>query len=402
RIHRELSIERLFGLADPPPVRSLYHYEGLKGKIDVPSESITMILSRDVRANVRIGAEMALTIARENPQRDVWYVNTYAGIALMKDAFREALANASMPEPAPDYTTGPKPDAEPEVEEAPLTNKDAFYPGWRPPGPRAERPWEQWEQSSGGAWTLLNKEESKRVEEEFLAKRDAERASARAALDAAKAAALALLPQPVLPNLHLFDVPLGQWDAEKLSSAINTPQRALRCEETHHPVLSPQGERETVEENPVVIINSFEYAPLNRNGKWRMAREILELQESLSLTVILFSHEMRSDLESGLPGRGSLGLISGQAASVVRLADPFEHLIRSRKPRNQPERATIHEAQMLAPGFCDDQNISEEGQEIDVIAMSAEREEAIPRTKSIGLRTRDRAVGLRPARNDTH
>ncbi len=375
RTQRVMSIEKLFGLTDPPPVKSLYSYEGTKGKIDVLSESITMVLSRDVRANVRIGAQMALTIARENPERDVWYINTYAGVALMKDAFREALTNARMPEPAPEYESDTE-AAHIETEEEKF-EKERAARLLRPGGPDPSRPWEKWGQGKGQyahLWFRENAQESEQIEREMLAKRIAEAAERAAAFEATK-------PSPVLPNLHLFDVPLGQWDAEKLAGAINAP----------HPLTpSPCWERGKNEEkrergNPVLIINSFEYAPLNRNGKWRMARDILELQQAMSLTVVVFSHEMRLDLEAGLPGRGSVGLLSGQAGTVARLADPFEHLIRSRKPRNQPERGIVHEAQMLAPALEDVENFgndSEDGTEILVIASRAKHGEAIPATQS--------------------
>ncbi len=407
RLQRVMSIEKLFGLTDPPPVRSLYSYEGLKGKIDVQSESITMVLSRDVRANVRIGAQMVLTIARENPERDVWYINTYAGVALMKDAFREALENAAMPMPMPEPDTALEEEVEEAEEEesqeavrARIIARHGYYAPfletWRENKPHPSRPWEKWEyrEPSGnqnGGWVFLNREESKQIEQDMLAEKAAAKAEHAAARAARYAAIEAAKPKPALPNLHLFDVPLGQWDAEKLAGTINAP----------HPLTpSPCWERG----NPVLIINSFEYAPLNRNGKWRMAREILELQQAMSLTVVVFSHEMRVDLEAGLPGRGSLGLLSGQAGTVARLADPFEHLIRSRKPRNQPERGTVHEAQMLAPGEEESEKDAEEDlsevSQMAVIASRAKHDEAISATQSLGLRGGDCFVGLRPPRND--
>src|ERR1035437_4274448 len=194
RMQREMSIEKLFGLVDPPPVKSLYSYEGTNGKLDVPSESITMVLSRDVRANVRIGAEMALSIARENPQRDVWYVNTYAGIALMKDAFREALTNAAMPMPEPDYTS----DEEPGKEEAKPKSIELRL------GPDPSRPWEKWVPGTdkyAHLWyRISNYEEDMRLEREHLAKLAAEQAAAMPATETV----IPVKPHPVLPNLHLF------------------------------------------------------------------------------------------------------------------------------------------------------------------------------------------------------
>jgi hypothetical protein len=80
-----------------------------------------------------------------------------------------------------------------------------------------------------------------------------------------------------------------------------------------------------------------------------MARDIINMSETLPMSLIVFSQEMRRDLEAGVAGRGSVGLMSGYAAKVARLTDPYEHLIRSRNLRNLEDKATVHEVQMHAP-----------------------------------------------------
>ncbi len=81
--------------------------------------------------------------------------------------------------------------------------------------------------------------------------------------------------------------------------------------------------------------------------------QLIELRNTLGLTFLIFSHEMKRDLAAGLPGRGPIGVISAHAGSVQRMNDPFEHLIRHRKnearSENRPKQAEngiVHEAQM--------------------------------------------------------
>jgi len=100
--YRAISLEQLMGLTRPPEKVPLYHYKGTKGEIEVMSRGLTMVLSREVNANVRIAADIAVTIAKRNPDRPVWYVNTFAGIELMQEAMDEARKNLGLPEIQPD------------------------------------------------------------------------------------------------------------------------------------------------------------------------------------------------------------------------------------------------------------------------------------------------------------
>jgi hypothetical protein len=137
----------------------------------------------------------------------------------------------------------------------------------------------------------------------------------------------------LLPNLFIYDVPLGTWDTTRLRRDIE--------------------DRGAEDNHPVVILNSFEFASISRGQREKMVMQLLELRDTLGLTFLIFSHEMKRDLAAGLPGRGPLGIISANAGSVQRLNDPFEHLIRNRKKENsgmyrskQAGNGTVHEAQM--------------------------------------------------------
>src|ERR1041385_6252200 len=100
--NRGLSIEQLMGLTRPPEKVALYQYQGTKGDIEVLSRGLTVVLSREVKANVKIAADIAMTVAKRNPNRPVWYINTFAGVEMMQEAFEEARKNLSLPEFVPD------------------------------------------------------------------------------------------------------------------------------------------------------------------------------------------------------------------------------------------------------------------------------------------------------------
>jgi hypothetical protein len=278
---RPLSLEQLMGLRRPPAKQPLYQYQGKKGDIEVMNRGLTVVLSREINANVQMGADIAVSIAQKNPDRPVWYVNTIAGVELMQHVMEDARRNAALPEITPN--------------------------------------------------PLLDLSE--------------------------KTGDSAEVVEAVLPNLHYFEIPAGQWDAEALSAALSG--RTLEREEEEHEYglaygVKAEPKKEVKEEDlpkppqPIVIINSFDYSPLNRGGKWRMARELLELMDAFDLSLVLFTQEMRLEFVAGFAGRGSVGLLCGRADRVARMRDEFEHLMRSRIPRNSEDKGTVHEAQMLA------------------------------------------------------
>ncbi|HEY3874949.1 MAG TPA: hypothetical protein VGM92_05700, partial [Candidatus Kapabacteria bacterium] len=105
RNRRKLTFETLMEMPSEPESQAFYTYTEGDDKIEVLNDTFTLVLSRDVRKNSRIAAEMALAIAKENADHDVFYVNTYAGMALMKEAFSKALDKSGMaplqPPPSP-------------------------------------------------------------------------------------------------------------------------------------------------------------------------------------------------------------------------------------------------------------------------------------------------------------
>jgi hypothetical protein len=96
RNRRRLTLETLMTMPSEPDSKAFYTYTDGDDKIEVLNDTFTLVLSRDVRKNSRIGAEIAFAIAKERPEDDVMYVNTYAGVALMKEAFSKAMEKSGM------------------------------------------------------------------------------------------------------------------------------------------------------------------------------------------------------------------------------------------------------------------------------------------------------------------
>ena len=72
-------------------------------------------------------------------------------------------------------------------------------------------------------------------------------------------------------------------------------------------------------ESDIVILDSFEFSALSLEGRRQLANGLLELRERRSLTVVIFSHEMKTDLAAFTPGRGAMGILSAHAGSVWRI-----------------------------------------------------------------------------------
>jgi len=229
-----LSIENLFSIPDRPGPKELYSYVAPDFTIPVQSESFTIVLSRDVRKNTWLAAELAFRIAREKPAQDVWYINTYASVGLLKESFAKLFATAGIEPPTP----------------VPIEEEDYLAEPYQ--------------------------------------RKDSEETA-----------------NLVLPNLRIVHVPIGQWDTDELSMDIERRGRK--------------------DAKQVVIINSFEYAPLTRGRKEKMAIELLQLSSELELSIVIFSHEMKRDLEAGMPGKGPIGMLATRAEKISRLPDYYEN-----------------------------------------------------------------------------
>ncbi len=225
RTTRTLQLDGLKALPAEKPTQVLCQMRAENSAIEVLSETITIVLSRDVRKNTRLSADIAVAISQQAADRDVWYINTFAGVRLLQESFAHAMGGT------------------------PVTQFD----------------------------------------------------------------------EDALPNLRILDFPLGEWKTSEIAEDIEKNGRESAA--------------------PVLVLNAFEFAWLTRGGRERVARELIKLREQFDLTIVVFSQEMKRDVEPGLAARGALGILAPCAHTVVRLPDPFEHLM----GHKQSEKGTVHE-----------------------------------------------------------
>src|SRR5256885_2147198 len=115
-LSKRLSIETLLALPNAEPPLILHKYSDGEDLVSVQANTFNIVLSRDVRKNVRASARMALSMAREHPMLDVWYVNTYAQPETLKAAFEAEIAAANIT-PPPDEEPEPLPEGWTEEDE---------------------------------------------------------------------------------------------------------------------------------------------------------------------------------------------------------------------------------------------------------------------------------------------
>ena len=283
--------------------KRLHHYSEGEDLINTQTNTFNIIQSREILKNVHISVRMAHEIAREQPEKDVWYINTYAGDELMNaEVLRETKRAMSIAGPHPPAT---------EAGDSSLEEEDAE---------------ESEEESEFGM----------SAEEEFM---------------------------ELMPNLFMLEVATGEWNSEALLRDImdrgrGSGERDLRDTRDqkdggHGNAAGEAGAKPAgkqflaIEERPdvVVIINSFEFASINYHQKRKIVLDLIQLQERMTCSFVLFSHQPKQDVVAGLPGRGPMGLLVAKAEVVLTLGNPFEHLIRKRNTRNQRVTGDIHEAQ---------------------------------------------------------
>ena len=102
--------------------------------------------------------------------------------------------------------------------------------------------------------------------------------------------------------LGLVSVPIGTW-SEKLAEI-----------------------RKLIIDNQftTVIINAFEFIALSQRQKSNLTIELLQMRDELGVTFIIFSQEVRKQMEAGTLGRGPLGRLQVFADSVVKIEDDLD------------------------------------------------------------------------------
>jgi hypothetical protein len=245
--------------------------------------SITLAMSRDPRRNTQMSAALAMQIAKDNPAMSVVYVNTYAGVELMRKSF--SLEDTTAQPPALS-------------EERANSSKECVE----------------------------------------------------------------------LENLHILNIPFAEWD---LATIVRT--------------LRPNSAEPSPLDKPIVlIVNDFELSGFTAWQRRCVARDLIQLNEQIGMTVIVFSHEMREELKAGMPGRGALGLLAIKAESVHRILGEFDQTIKTRK---QAETATVHEAQTKEEEYKLTRNSLEGGQDLFEIPIISSHFEKPPQRETAEVRS---------------
>lgn len=88
---RSISAKELFNLPKEPVPQELCRYSRFDQTTrQIFSDTITIVMNRDIRRNTEIASGLALHLAVRYPQRRVLLINTYAGTALMQRTLAEA------------------------------------------------------------------------------------------------------------------------------------------------------------------------------------------------------------------------------------------------------------------------------------------------------------------------
>jgi len=108
-------------------------------------------------------------------------------------------------------------------------------------------------------------------------------------------------------NLRIMDSPTGMLDAWRIEEELNL----MGCID---------------EGSGIVLLNSFEFAAwgFDRDKK-QFAEQLVELRKRRSLTMVIFSHEIRADVQNYTPAHGAIGVISAFAGSVWYLMRQADH-----------------------------------------------------------------------------
>ncbi len=136
-------------------------------------------------------------------------------------------------------------------------------------------------------------------------------------------------------DLRFMDVRTGTWGREAVEFNIGN------CK------LSPHDD----EFADVLILNSFEFAAMEHRQKRIVVRDLVAMQEKFQMTVVVFTQEVKSEMEPGKLCRGPIGVLCTEAYTVSKVGWP--------KPREQKNSAesrkragngTVHESPIDTQG----------------------------------------------------
>jgi len=112
-------------------------------------------------------------------------------------------------------------------------------------------------------------------------------------------------------RFQILDVKMGMWDwySAWIENALFEENNiAYHSEET---VL--------VQKCDTLVINSYEFAAIDYRAKLNIATRLAKWLEKISLTVVIYTQEVKALMEAGVPVRGPLGLLTTSAATLAKV-----------------------------------------------------------------------------------
>ena|ERR1700733_10034782 len=112
-------------------------------------------------------------------------------------------------------------------------------------------------------------------------------------------------------RFQILDVKMGMWDwySAWIENALFEENNiAYHSEET---VL--------VQKSDVLVINSYEFAAIDYRAKLNIATGLAKWLEKITLTVVIYTQEVKALMEAGVPVRGPLGLLTTSATTLAKV-----------------------------------------------------------------------------------
>src|SRR5579883_2503616 len=377
RSPRSLGVGDVFAAEQDPENELLTIYDDSEDHIEVRSHSTTIVLNRDIMKSVEISSAMSVFLAKKFPERRVLLVNSYASTGLMQRSLARALweTGFKLPPSFKQYlgslAAGDDSDFLPRV----VSGDPARVVSGDPAGPMDR--------------VVSGDPAGHACEQDALAEVGGHHASESGDSNAVD---VPFFPQ----NLRVLDCPTGTLTAQRLDEEV-----------------SSFGAH-------VVILNSLEFTAITDWHRRLLAHGLLDVRARHGLSLVIFSHEQRSDIASYRGARGAIGILSAYADSVWRIMTPFErirwerryqlgeyaarantrlHAAEERRIREE-NRATMREIKAAwnddVDGFTSRAAIKEEEEEEEEAAKGITRSGASQMTKKETTSTRELRTASEP------
>ena len=124
---RSLSVNEMFRTPPEPPKDILCKFQYNTDELTAMSDSLTLILNRDIRSSMEHASSMAVFLAKKFPERKTLLINTYAGAKFMQETIMKGIIDSRIAMPSEWKYAGGVPETAEFSDEA----ADGFLPNLR-------------------------------------------------------------------------------------------------------------------------------------------------------------------------------------------------------------------------------------------------------------------------------